>query len=237
MRLPSAFFVLLMACDHADPGFPDQQVGYRDGVEEGESNSGERGNVKISEVLWSGSVTNEGTWDVTDIFIELRNEGARPLNLTGWRIQLSGTADREWRIPQTDFDLLVGEHRFIATKDSGCFPDPDWIIPDLAIPYGDPFRLTLRDRDERLMEPAGNREQPPYGGGYDLVVSRSMEKVELMFGGRGTSPHSWHYYTPGEVDVPNNDRVADGCRLKTLASPGRANSADYSGAYASGSFE
>lgn len=228
---------LLVGCDNGDPGDPDQKVGYRDGVEEGESNSGERGNVKVSEVMWSGSVTNAGKWDISDIFIELRNEGARPVNISGWRIQLSGAASDEWRIPDGDFDLEVGEHRYIAAKDTGCFPNPDWIIKDLAIPYGDPFRLTLRDRDERLMEPAGDKEQPPFAGGYDLVVSRSMEKVELMFGGRGTSPHSWHYYTPAEVDVPNNDKVAEACRERTLASPGRPNSSDYSGAYASGSFE
>ncbi len=228
---------MIAGCDNSDPGHPDQQVGYRDAVVDGEANSGERGNVKISEVMWSGSVDNDGKWDVADIFIELRNEGARPVNLSGWQIELSGTAERTWKIPESDFDLLVGQHRFIATKDTGCFPAPDWIISDLAIPYGDPFKLTLLDRDERLMEPAGSRDQPPYAGGYDLVVSRSMEKIELMFGGRGTSPHSWHYYTPGEVDVPNNDLVSPDCQLKTLASPGRPNSSDYSGAYASGSFE
>lgn len=224
-------------CDGGDPGDPDEQVGYRDGVEEGETNSGERGNVKISEVMWSGSVTNDGKWDVTDIFIELRNEGSRPMNVSGWRIELSGTADTEWQIPKSDVEIGVGEHRFMAAKDSGCFPNPDWVISDLAIPYGDPFKLTVLDRDERLMEPAGDREQPPFAGGYDLAKSRSMEKIELMFGGRGSSPASWHYYTPSEVDVPNNDKVSPDCQLRTLASPGRPNSSDYSGAYASGSLE
>ena len=68
-------------------------------------------------------------------------------------------------------------------------------------------------------------------------MSRSMERIELMFGGRGTEPHMWHFYTPIEVDVPNNDKIATECQTYTHASPGRANSPDYSGAYAAGSFE
>ena len=44
-------------------------------------------------------------------------------------------------------------------------------------------------------------------------------------------------YSTVEVDIPNNDRVAEGCRLHTQASPGRPNSPDYSGAYTTGAFE
>jgi hypothetical protein len=77
----------------------------------------------------------------------------------------------------------------------------------------------------------------PFSGGYDGVDSRSMEKIELMFGGRGTEPHAWHFYTDAEVEIPNNDRIAEACVTHTKASPGRANSPDYSGAFASGSFE
>ena len=36
---------------------------------------------------------------------------------------------------------------------------------------------------------------------------------------------------------PNDDRMAEGCKAATWASPGRPNSPDYSGAYASGSLE
>ena len=228
--------LVAMACG-ADPGDPSQQVTYRDGLVDGEANSGERGTVKITEVMWSGSVDNDGNWDPSDVFVELRNEGSRPLNLSGWRIELEGAVETTWIIPDTDFDLNVGEHRYIAAKSSGCFPEPDWIIPEMAFAQGDPFKLTVRDSDERLMEPAGNRDMPPYAGGYDLVVSRSMEKVELMFGGRGTDPAAWHYYTPSEVEIANNDKVSPDCLQKTLASPGRPNSPDYSGAYASGSLE
>ena len=44
-------------------------------------------------------------------------------------------------------------------------------------------------------------------------------------------------YGESPVDTPNNTRVADGCRRRTLASPGAPSSPDYSGAFSSGSFE
>ena len=217
------------------------QVEYRTGDEDlvnaPGSMSGERGNVKIAEVLWSGSVTNDGVWDKSDVFIELRNESNRPLNMTGWYIILEGGIDQTWRIPAHEGRIDVGQQLLIAAKNTGCFPNADVVIEGLRFSYGDPLRLTLRDADERLMEPVGSRTQPPFGGGYDYVDSRSMERINLMFGGYGTEPHVWHYYTDAPVDVPNNDLIDENCRRHTLASPGRPNSPDYSGAYASGSFE
>jgi hypothetical protein len=227
---------LMWAGCNVDPGHPDQDVAYRDGSD-GSSHSGERGNIIISEVLWSGSVTNDGTWDTTDVFVELRNEGSRPVNLSGWFLKMEGSSNKTWAIPAVDFEMQVGEHLFIAAKNTGCFPEPDFIIPGLAFPTGDPFRLTLKDRDEHLIEKAGSKTQPPFAGGYDLVTSRSMERVEVMFGARGTQPHIWHYYTNAEVEIVNNDKVDPNCRALTGASPGRANSPDYSGAFATGSFE
>jgi hypothetical protein len=207
------------------------------GLEAGEPNSGERGTVKIVEVLWSGSVTNGGDWDPADVFIELRNESNRDVNLSGWRLDLEGTRVRTWVLPTLDFDLGVDQHLLIAAKDSGCFPEPDVVLPGLEFVFGDPFELTLRDADERLMEPVGSTEAPPFAGGYDGSVSRSMERINLMFGGEGGFPHSWHFYTDAVPDVPNNDRVAESCRERTLASAGRPNSPDYSGAFSTGSFE
>jgi hypothetical protein len=238
MRLAPLLF--LVAC--GDPGEPNQTVEYRDTLDDG-PDSGERGNVKISEILWSGSVDSEGDRDLTDVFIELRNEGNRPVNVSGWALEMDGTVVHTFRIPTLDEKIPVGGHIFFAAKDSGCFPEPDALIPDLFFPQ-DAFRVTLVDADEHLIEGAGNRTMPPYAGGYDLKVSRSMEKIELMFGGRGSEPHSWHHYTPQHPDArpneqvePNNLEVKEDCRERTLASPGFANSPDYSGAYAAGSLE
>lgn len=226
---------LLLACNTA-PVDPTEQVGYRDGLVTGEPNSAERGTVKISEILWSGSV-KDGDWDPYDVFVELRNESNRSINVSGWRLQLEGGHAATWILPQTDLEILVDDHVFIAAQTDGCFPEPDLVVPGLEFTYGDAFELTLLDADERLVEPVGNVNSPPFAGGFDGVVSRSMERIELMFGGEGTFPHSWHFYADGEIDVPNNDRMAEECRELTKASPGRPNSPDYSGAFSTGSFE
>lgn len=230
------------------------QVGYRDGYGEDEgTQSSERGTVIFTEFLWSGSVTEEGVWDPDDVFLEIKNEGSRPVNLSGWFLIQDGSIQQTWKLPETDEDLEVGQRIFIAAKDTGCFPTPDFVIPSLAFPGNAPFEFTLRDIDERLLEPSGSEDAMPFAGGYDFVRSRSMERVEMMFGGRGTEPHMWHFHVPYEEDelkdpfgeergdgdrfVQNNDLVAEHCRSHTLASPGRPNSPDYSGAYSTGSLE
>jgi hypothetical protein len=230
----AAFLGSLAACNAAPVA--SEGVTYRDGLEPGAPNSGERGSVRISEVLWSGSVDGD-RWDPTDVFVELRNESARPINMSGWRLLLEGVRNVTWVLPQSDREVLVGEHVYVAAKTSGCFPDPDWVIPEMGFAYGEAFELTLVDADERLMEPVGALDAPPFSGGYDTKMSRSMERAELMFGAEGTFPHVWHYYTDAEVDQPNQERMRESCRRNTGASPGWPNSPDYSGAFASGNFE
>lgn len=234
----AAALALVSGCDNADPSEElTQTVGYRSGV--GATTSGERGNIKISEVLWSGSVLNDGTWDREDVFVELKNEGALPVNVENWILEIGGALNLEWRIPAGNTVIGVGDRIVVAHKNTGCFPDADVVMSDLRFPTNDPFRLTLSDSDERLIEPIGSKTMPPFAGGYDLVRSRSMERIEMMFGGYGSEPQAWHYYTPllNAGDVENNDLVAINCREGTLASPGRANSPDYSGAFAAGNLE
>lgn len=222
---------VLVAC--GDPGEPLQDVGYRTGVEG--ANSGERGTIKITEINWAGSVTNEGVHDPDDVYLEIRNEGVRPMRLDDWFMIMEGMSGYvTWRVPPMEEPLLVGDHLFIAAKNDGCYPNPDLLVPDMDFGSGDGFRITLRDADERLIEPAGSRSDPPYAGTWDGQVVRSMEKVELVFGGRGGESESWHHYTTAQVDIPNNDRIAASCRQRTLGSPGRPNSPDYSGAFSAG---
>lgn len=220
------------------PPTPSQTVGYRTGLQPGEPNSGERGTIKISEVFWTGSVDNDGRWDPSDVFVELRNESNRPVNVSGWQLVLEGSRNKTWVIPKSELEIPVDGHVFLASKSDGCFPEPDFVLEGLRFMFGDPFELTLLDADERLIEPVGSTTAPPFAGGYDGEVARSMERIQLMFGGEGTFPHSWHYYAEDpNAPFPNDDRVASDCRERTRASPGRPNSKDYSGAFATGSFE
>lgn len=229
---------LLFACNpdpRDDTNNVVEQVGYRY-PDEGDATSGERGTISLSEILWAGSVDDDGHHDPTDVFIELRNQGSLPVNLSGWQLRIRGEGvTRTVVLPDTERLLGVSDHAIVATKNTGCFPNPDFITPDLALGEGDPFYIRLQDKDERQIDDAGDRSAPPFAGGWDLRRTRSMERVQLMFSGQGTEPQVWHYYTPVEVDVPNNDKIAERCRARTLASPGRPNSPDYSGAFAAGS--
>lgn len=228
---------LLAACNPA-PDAVAEGVAYRDGSPETEGYSAERGNIRISEIGWAGAVSTSAGFDPTDVFVELRNEGARPLDVGGWQLVVDGVDPRTVILPAVGELIQPGSHVFFAAKVTGCFPDPDGVVADLDLPRGgDPFSVTLRDRDERLVETAGSAEEEPFAGGYDGVVTRSMERAELMFGGEGGLGASWHFYTTAPVDVPNDDRVSFHCRGLTLASPGRPNSPDYGGSYSSGSLE
>lgn len=229
------------------PAPPEEalEVGYRDGLTQVGQN-GERGNVMISEVLWAGSIKVEdgrALYDPTDIFIELRNTGARPLDVQGWYLQIRGAERQTFRIPEGEPIVMgVAEEVFIAAKTDGCFPEPDAVIEGLELPLGDPFSITLRDVDERLINGAGDYRMPPFAGGYDLVMTRSMEMANIMFGARGNYPHAWHHWTDRppadwrESDGPYSyqDKMLESCRQFTGASPGLPNSPDYAGSFASG---
>jgi hypothetical protein len=94
-------------------------------------------------------------------------------------------------------------------------------------------KVELRDHDRRLMEDGGSTTQRVFTGGYDGVTVRSMERVQLIFGNRGSNSRNWHAYS----DDTGFDTIAEGYRQYTLASPGVANSPDYSGNASSGAFE
>lgn len=236
MRGPLLIALLTLGACNKDPGESPYGPAYRDPLDDGPT-SGERGSIKITEVLWTGSMTDDGKLDKTDLFLELRNESARPMDLTGWQIDIASGRFRTFRLPDIGRKVDVGEHIFYATKSSGCFPEPDGLIPDFALQFGDGFELTLKDFDDRLIEPIGSEKRDVFAGAWDGELVRSMERIELMFGPNGSEPQAWHHAVEKAVDIPNNDRIAEGCRERTIATPGRANSPDYSGAIASGSLD
>lgn len=228
--------LLLGACDTSDPGIPASQPEYRWDFDS--CTSGERGSITINEVNFAGSVTDDGTLDADDIFIELWNRHPRPINVSGWRLNVYGKTegyvpDEGYLIPQNDRTIPVNGHFVIAKKADGAFGDiADVIIEDLELGKSH-FYIEMRDCDQKLMESAGHREVPVFSGGYDFVTSRSMERAQIIFQNRGTMAINWHAYS---VDLGSNT-IREGWRERTLASPGMANSPDYSGSSASGDFE
>ena len=105
----------LWACNPAPPA-PDEGVDYRVGDNEvGETSSGERGSIKMSEVLWSGSVGPDGVRDQSDVFIELRNESARAA--------LDALEERERMILQLRFGLRGEEPMTLEEIGEYCLRD------------------------------------------------------------------------------------------------------------------
>lgn len=219
------------ACN-PDPGDPEITPLYRN-VVEGEPSSGERGSMMINEVHFGGSISDDGVYRADDIFLELWNKHPRPINVSGWRIEVDGDFNASYRIPNVQDAIPPNGYFVIARLDDGAFAEvADVFIPGMELGKK-MVKVELRDHDRRLMEDAGSTTETAFTGGYDGVTVRSMERVQLIFGNRGSNGRNWHAYS----DNTGLNTIAEGFREYTLASPGDANSPDYSGNASSGNFE
>lgn len=219
---------------NGEPGLSEQTPLYRPPSEEGAS-SGERGSMMISEINFAGSVkqTDNGTthdWD--DIFIEFQNKSERTVDMTGWRLRVRGDIDRTYVLPETG-PIEPNEFFVIARKRDGAFGEAaDVFIEDLELGKKQVF-IELVDKDERLMTVVGSEHRRIFAGGWDTVSVRSMERVQILFSNSGTQSRSWHAYSANK----GFETIPEAYRKFTLASPGAANSTDYSGSTSSGNFE
>lgn len=263
-----ALATLGFACEmEPTPDPRNQTIAYRDGTIAWDyTSSGERGNVAITEVFWSGSVEGNVPAYVhhpDDVFIELHNRHPRPISMKNWVISITagtnldtlGTYQDRYNRATRDYVLATPENNVIvepfgyvlvAARRDGAFRDADYYVEDLQIPTG-PFHVLLRDADDRLIDEIGDVRRRPFAGGFDGVTSRSMERTQLLFGNRGNVNVSWHAYSLHEFS-PNvregeplhdllRSRVHPDYRALTGATPGMPNSPDYSGNISSGSFE
>src|SRR5690554_321221 len=112
----------LAGCDTSDPGFPDAQQLYR-WTDPGNPSSAERGAILINEIGYAGSVSDEGVYDPDDVFLEILNKHPRPVNFSGWRLNLRGDYERSYRIPAMDFEVGANEYLVIAAKRDGAFAE------------------------------------------------------------------------------------------------------------------
>lgn len=257
-----ALTLTLGACDTGEPeNVRDQTIDYRTGTEEWQyTTSGERGSVQITEVNWAGSVRGsleEGwTRDKDDIFIELRNTYFRPVYLKGWQVVITygngrdptvrsvGDTDQRYytfTLPARENLLPVetNEYITIAKKRDGAYPNADFYVEDLFVP-ADGFEIEIIDIDDRLIDQVGSEEQEAFAGSWDGVTTRSMERVQLIFANRGNRESSFHSYSANPWDELHSRlsrNIGEEYRALTLASPGAANSTDYSGNTSAGSFE
>lgn len=236
--LTGAIGVGTQGCQPKDPGNPSEGPLYRPPGQSGEATSGERGKILINEIHYAGSVENDGTYHPDDVFIELMNKGERPLNLSGWRIIVEGDVTETYTLPQVEQSIETNEFFVIASNKDGAFGEAADVVVDELKLGRKHFEITIRDADRRLQTSAGSTEADILAGGYDTYTARSMERVQLLFSNNGGRARNWHAYTTDGEDKHRGLPVIDeNYRERTLASPGEANSTDYSGSTASGSFE
>ncbi len=255
--LPALTAALCLAACTIDDPVParDQQVGYRTGTaDDGYLSNGERGDIMVTEINWAGSVS--GTMGARvhhpdDVFIEFQNKLERPVYITGWNLIIRAAAGRDplvesesertFVIPEREGGgpIQPNEFVYIAARRDGAFADADYFIDDLSFPL-DGFYMELRDIDDRLMDQAGSQTREPFAGSFDLVTVRSMERIQLIFSNRGTREAAWHSYSLNDWDAEHarlTRNIDEAYRALTYASPGVANTPDYSGNTSAGSFE
>lgn len=222
---------LTLAGCNRDPGNPPKTPLYRKNPDEGPT-SGERGKVAITEINYAGSVTDDGTHRWDDVFVELQNRGERPANLSGWRLLVRGDHSETYRIPPSP-PVPPNGYFVIVRQPDGAFGDvADAVIDDLELGRKH-LTIELLDRDKRRITVVGSEAEELFAGGWDTVTVRSMERTSLLFANSGSVSRSWHAYSTNT----GLETISEGYRKFTLASPGRANSRDYSGSTASGDFE
>jgi len=233
-----AVFPALLGCN-GEPETPDRTALYRQPGQSDEPSSGERGSIMITEIGYAGSMENDGTYHPDDVFIEIQSKEERPINMTGWHIKVRGDVSETYRIPEVD-PIHTNEYLVVAAEADGAYADTgdEFVtIPDLELSKSR-VHITLEDKDKRLMGSAGSEEQAVFAGGWDTQTVRSMERVQLLFINPGNASRSWHAYSADEgyYSTEKGYGVAEGYRERTLASPGVANSTDYSGSVSSGDF-
>lgn len=222
--------------DTTDPGTSEEQVLYR-WETDNEPTTGERGAMLVNEIGWAGSVSDDGVYDPDDVFIELLNKNPRPVNVSRWNVEIGGDYEYSFRLPEMAEPILPNEFVVIAAKPDGAFgQDADIIVEELRLGKRAVY-VGLRDADRRLMDSGGSREEHIFAGSYDLVTTRSMERTQVLFGNRGNQDRAWTANIDDVMGTGGDREIAEGWRQHTMASPGAANSADYSGSTTSGGFE
>lgn len=204
-----------------------------------------RGCATIREINWGGSFRNDGTYDAHDDFIEIQNiDCNKPIDLTDWRIELSGDVHRIYYVPAGPNNTVQpGRFAVIVAKASGAFRqqnDPDYrpiVLPGLEIPERN-WAITTRTAENFLMESGVNTTEAddavsrnfPLAGAMDGYTVRSMERTEDRFEEEGGSVATWHASTPCNETFPSGQQtqlLGTDCSATYSGATGKYVHADY----------
>ena len=242
-----SFFALLLLAVHcsSELGSPRQTAINLDR---------RRGCVIIQEVNWAGSMKNNGSYDADDDFLEMVNRDCnKPVDLTDWRLIMRGDVNRIYYVPPGPNNVVgPGQFAVIIAKTDGAFQQGSdsaykpISLPGFFIPERNWTIETQTAEDFLIENEIGNSHGWPLAGGFDGVVTRSMERTDDNFEEEGVYVSSWFSYTPCNETSPSQSvtrLLGTSCtnfsigssgkfvnsqfNLRTFASPGEQNTPDY----------
>lgn len=175
--------------------------------------------VTVSEVMWAGSRSFIGTVSEEDKFIEIKNNTASPINVSGWQLVGTTAVSKSYRIlmyifPENTIIPANGYHVLAySTNMAYELPETDVDLDHFLYLYH-PFDqdyvfLTLKDKDSKIIDQAGAPGLSPFAGS-DSPNYASMIRI----GADGTEAASWMTCTN------SGSYIATEYFYDTLATPG-----------------
>jgi len=152
--------------------------------------------IVFNEVAWRGSsvlVVDESTEPsssvlkilTADEFIELKNMTAEPVVLDGWTIYDEVKLGEMLKIPSAtiapDGYFLIANNKKGHIFSSGVsFLDVEPALVDSSVSLNnDFFKISLRNKDGKIIDIAGDGKKP-YCGGLDKEATSSMQRIDYM---------------------------------------------------------
>jgi hypothetical protein len=152
-----------------------------------------RGMVCVSEILWAGSVDNNGEYDKPDdCFIELYNGGVSFRSLKGWTLRFTDVHGKTMQTITLPGGYIASGGRYTIGRDTrGAFSYFDHCEPGLRIPRSR-FAIEVQDSGGRLAD-AVDFTQRDYLPGSALPTSRRSAVRSINFFGEpeGNDYGSW----------------------------------------------
>lgn len=177
--------------------------------------------VVINEINWAGSLTDSGSKNWTDKFVELKNLTGRRINISGWQIvgvTKKNSNDKGYIafiIPENSWIEAGGHYVVYQSLDSSAFTFSSSAaeFTYLYLHHSDDQNyvdLTLKDTHQNIIDRAGNSLVAPFAGSQSDTLFASMFRT----GDDGTQSGSW------STTAAANQYVQDGYTTKTHATPG-----------------
>lgn len=173
--------------------------------------------VLVNEVLWAGSMDNNGNADMSDKFVELKNQTGHDINISGWQLVGTTASSKYYRIIEHIFSrdsvipaggyfvLFYSTNRAFYYANSEC---DGYLF--LYHPTDQNFiSLQLKDKDCAIVDEVGQFNGPSLPG-----QQSGLDCSMIRIGTNGKSLSGW------ATNLNVNNNVGAAYRLNTKATPG-----------------